>query len=109
MCTTAEHLVISWPCASSSLGWPFFTLTGTSASGSPIYSNGDHYIYHDRACDGNISHESGSRWVIDTDLPDWQAHFDLDADGACDFEAYTEHAQVTGPPSGTTAWHVFCG
>jgi hypothetical protein len=96
------------------IGSPHFGLLGTSAAGSPVYSNADGtYLYWDLSCDGveRSAADQRPRWILDDDEPSMTAAMDLDGDGSCAFFGYASSRsdELRGVPFGNTGWKIACG
>ncbi|CAK0868162.1 unnamed protein product, partial [Prorocentrum cordatum] len=107
-CAMAFALTVSWPRECISIGSTTFDHSGTSASGAPIYSNGEGtYLYYDPSCDGSQL-ASLSQWIIDNDEPSLTAAADLDGDGDCSDFAHIAADSPAGLPSSGSTWQITC-
>jgi len=100
---------VEWPPSPCiAIGDSYFSLSGVSASGAPIYSNADgKYLYWDASCNGNAS--TSNYWIMDNEEPDKTVSMDLDADGDCSFYGYHATSAFHGVPLGNVTWTVACG
>ncbi|CAK0841664.1 unnamed protein product [Prorocentrum cordatum] len=106
-CYLAESLSVSWPSECLSIGSTEFRRTGRSASGAPVYSNGEGtYMYYDPYCDGNEL--MPGQWIIDSDEPNLSAVADLDGDGKCSDLAHVASAYLSGPVTEGVSWQIAC-
>jgi len=110
-CAVPQGLKVEWPCDTAHIGSKYFGLLGTSATGSPVYSNVDgKYLYWDASCDGyeRPAEDQRTRWILDDEEPSMTATMDLDGDGSCMFLGYLNSAELRGLPLGDTSWKVAC-
>ena len=77
-CTAAEQLIVTMD--PQGIDCDVFTGWGASCAGASSYSDGLHYVSHDRCCDGGSSSPS---WTVAFTKPDLNADKALDQDGVC--------------------------
>jgi hypothetical protein len=110
-CAPPNYLMVDWPCPADDIGSPYFTLSGISATESPIYSNADgNYLYWDASCDGleyPLEYQR-PRWVMDEDAPNMTVTMDLDSDGVCSYFGHHGTFEGDGVPLGESTWQIAC-
>jgi hypothetical protein len=110
-CTPIPVLHVQWPCSNPGIGDPYFSLSGTSQTGAPIYANIDgNYLYWDASCDGYVraGDDQIPRWILDQDVPSFDVGMDLDLDHACSYFGYNGTDEKYGVPLGNSDWSIFC-
>merc|ERR1719262_1644247 len=83
MAAAPEQLRMTWPCPGTFESEEYLFLTGTTAGGSPVYSDstGTKHFYYEPMCGGEAA---TAAWVLSlTAAPDRCALHDLDKDGDC--------------------------
>ncbi|CAK0892667.1 unnamed protein product [Prorocentrum cordatum] len=107
-CAPIEFLRVEWPCSNPGIGSSYFSLSGVSANGAPVYTNSvGNYIYWDASCDGSGS-QNQDRWIMDVDAPNVTAPMDLDSSLDCTFMGYHGTPEFFGVPLGNSTWTVAC-
>ncbi|CAK0848750.1 unnamed protein product [Prorocentrum cordatum] len=107
-CAPLEALTVAWPCSFPGIGSGYFSLSGVSASGAPVYRNADgSYLYWDASCDGTGDH-NGNQWIMDNEAPSTTALMHLDGDGDCVYLGHHDSSASHRVPLGNSTWAVLC-
>jgi hypothetical protein len=110
-CAPIQYLKVEWPCTRPFIGSWYFSLSGVSATGAPVYSNADGtYIYWDASCDGldRPLKDQQPRWIFDEDAPNMTSLNDLDSDGECSYMGHHGTFEFHGVPLGNSTWWIAC-